>query len=310
MTSSGLPQPPPPFPRRSARSPRHLPPLDRGLLASLNCRWLAAYASSADAASRIHWRNRLVVANLGLVHSVAARYAAISQLPFRDLVQVGCQGLIRAVEAFDSRRARCLSTFAVPYVRGAIQHEIRDREAWIRPPRRLWDLHQRAKGLMEQRRAAGLPPLRREALAAALSCSLPDLDAAQLLRHSAIPLSLDAPQGPGGEGDGAGTWLDQLADPRSLPREAPPRPDGQDLARLAWLRRQLKGLDPLQRELVIGRVLLGCTWVELGRQLGLHPRMAERRCNAALQRLRAESDTWPHVPGPELEDPLRWSQGA
>lgn len=310
MTSSGLPHPPPRSLRRPSRFLHRHAAIERGMLAVLNCRWLAAYASSADAVSRLHWRDQLVVANLGLVHSVAARYAAISQLPYRDLVQVGSQGLIRAVEAFDSRRARCLSTFAVPYVRGAIQHEIRDREAWIRPPRRLWDLHQRAKGLVEQRRVAGQPPLRREALAALLSCTLQDLDAAQRLRHTAIPLSLDAALGPGVEGEGAGTWLDQLADPRSLPREAPPRPAGQGLARLAWLRRQLNGMDPDQRDLVLGRVVLGCTWVELGRQLGLHPRMAERRCNAALQRLQAEAETWRHVSGPELEDPLRWSQGA
>lgn len=279
-------------------------------MASQNHRWLEAYANSEDDASRMVWRNRLVEANLGLVLSVAARFSGISRLPFNDLVQVGCQGLIRAVEAFDNRRSRCLSTFAVPYVRGAIQHELRDREGWIRPPRRLWDLRQRARGVQEERRVAGSPPLDRPRLASALNCSLQELEEAELLRQVATPLSLDALQCQGGESDDAGTWLDQLVDPRSLPREAPPRPDRQDLAQRAWLRRQLNAMDPLQRELLLGRVQLGCTWVELGRQLGLHPRMAERRCTAALRQLRAEAESWRQRTDPRLEGPVGWRQGA
>jgi len=292
MALSGLPHRPTRSPHLPGRPLRRAASSDRAALASLNCRWLAAYASSADHTSRLHWRNRLVEANLGLVHNVAARFRGLSQLPFHDLVQVGCQGLIRAVEAFDSRRTRCLSTFAVPYVRGAIQHELRDREAWIRPPRRLWELRQRARGLQEHRRVAGLPALGRDALAAALTCSPRELDEAWILRQAATPLSLDAVQGQGAELDGASTWLDQLADPRSLPREAPSRPDPQCLAQRAWLRRQLAALEPLQRDLVMGRVLVGCTWVELGQRLGLHPRMAERRCNAALRQLQAEAQRW------------------
>ncbi|MEB3260372.1 MAG: sigma-70 family RNA polymerase sigma factor [Cyanobacteriota bacterium] len=299
---------PSPHPHRLPRAP-HLSPHslrrrahgDRAALSSLNCRWLAAYVSSTDGASRLHWRNRLVEANLGLVHSVAARFRSATQLPHNDLVQVGCQGLIRAVEAFDLRRATCLSTFAVPYVRGAIQHEIRDREAWIRPPRPVWDLHHRAKSLVERRRVTGLPPLGRQGLARALACTLQELDAAQTLRHAALPLSLDAPQSQGLEGDRQGTWLDQLADPRSLSREDGPRPDRQERAQRAWLRRQLRDLDPLQRELVINRVLLDCTWVELGQRLGLHPRMAERRCNAALRQLRTRAEAWCQKPEPLWE---------
>ncbi len=292
MAPAPRPHRPPRSPQLSPRSLHRGTPGDRAALSSLNCRWLAAYAASTDGATRLHWRNRLVEANLGLVHSVAARFHGVSQLPHNDLVQVGCQGLIRAVEAFDLRRSRCLSTFAVPYVRGAIQHEIRDREPWIRPPRQVWDLHQRAKGLLEQRRVAGLPPLGHQGLARALGCTLQELDAAQNLRQTAIPLSLDAAQSQELEGDGQGTWLDHLADPRSLPLQGPPQPDRQERAQRSWLRRQLRGLDPLQRELVLDRVLLDCTWVELGQRLGLHPRLAERRCNAALRQLRTRAEAW------------------
>ncbi|MFN9630141.1 MAG: sigma-70 family RNA polymerase sigma factor [Cyanobacteriota bacterium] len=289
MTSSGQTDPPPRS-SRSPRRPRTIP--DRAALARHNHHCLAAYANSADEASRTHWRNQLVEANLGLVHSIAARYSGLTPLPFSDLTQVGCQGLIRAVEAFDSRRAGCLSTFALPYVRGAIQHELRDRGAWIRPPRRLWELRQRAKALQDQRHGAGLPPYDPRQLAAALQCSLGELEEARILRQFSTPLSLDALQGQGQDSDGKSTWLDQLADPRSLAANEPPPCDRRDQEQKTWLRHQLQAMEPLQRDLLLGRVLLGCTWVELGRQLGLHPRMAERRCNAALRQLRGAAERW------------------
>jgi RNA polymerase sigma-B factor len=302
MTASPAPHRPPRSPHLSPHPQRRRPPGQPTSLACRNGRWLAAYAASADEVARLHWRNRVVEANLGLVHSVAARFRGISQLPYSDLVQVGCQGLIRAVEAYDSRRGRCLSTFAVPYVRGAIQHEIRDREAWIRAPRPVWDLRQRAKGLLERRRVDGLPPLGRQGLATALGCTLQELDEAEILRRLGTPLSLDAAQSQTIEGDGRGTWLDQLADPRSLPKEDAPPADGERWAQGVWLQNQLRAMDPLQRELLRGRLLLDCTWVELGQQLGLHPRMAERRCNAALRQLRTRAMTWRHGLPP---DPLR-----
>jgi len=306
------PHRPPRSPQLPSRPLRRQATSDRAARASQNHRWLVAYANSTDERARIQWRNHLVVANLGLVHSVAARFAGLSQLPYGDLVQVGCQGLIRAVEAFDGRRASCLSTFAVPYVRGAIQHELRDREAWIRPPRRLWELRQRAKALLDQRRAAGLPSPDRSGLAGLLHCSLEELEEAQVLRQVACPLSLDALQCRNGDGDGTSTWLDHLADPRSLPATPPPRGDHQRRIQAAWLRHQLNAMAPLQRELVVGRVLVGCTWVELGRQLGLHPRMAERRCQAALRQLREAADAWGQGL-PAQQDgslPLAWRRGA
>ena len=51
------------------------------------------------------------------------------------------------------------------------------------------------------------------------------------------------------------------------------------------------GTDDLGRD-VLARVLVGCSWVELGQQHGLHPRMAERRCSAALRQLRQGAEVW------------------
>ena len=68
--------------------------------------------------------------------------------------------------------------------------------------------------------------------------------------------------------------------------------DSLESPQLAWLRAQLATLDPPLRDLLVGRLQLGCTWVELGQQLGWHPRMAQRRFDAALAGLRDAAQQW------------------
>ena len=257
--------------------------------------WLEAYAASRDGHQRRVLRQALVRANLPLVRSIAARYGVNSALAFDDLTQVGSLGLLKAIDAFDPSRAASLSSFAIPYVKGAIQHEIRDREPLVRVPRRLWELRQRALALQEQRRQQGKTPLLAAKLCQALDCRLDVLDEALALGPLGRARSLDEPIAPQ-EGSGAGgrSLLDALvAAPQAGPEindsagdDASPSPE------LAWLRSQLAALDPAIRELLVGRLQLGCTWVELGQQLGWHPRMAQRRFDAALAGLRDGAQQW------------------
>ncbi len=262
--------------------------------------WLEAYAASRDGHQRRVLRQALVRANLPLVRSIAARYGVNSALAFDDLTQVGSLGLLKAIDAFDPSRATSLSSFAIPYVKGAIQHEIRDREPLVRLPRRLWELRQRALALQEQRRQQGKTPLLAAKLCQALDCRLDVLDEALALGPLGRARSLDEPIAPQ-EGSGAGgrSLLDALvAAPQAGPEindsagddsvgdDASPSPE------LAWLRSQLAALDPAIRDLLVGRLQLGCTWVELGQQLGWHPRMAQRRFDAALAGLRDGAQQW------------------
>jgi RNA polymerase sigma-B factor len=257
--------------------------------------WLEAYAASRDGHQRRVLRQALVRANLPLVRSIAARYGVNSALAFEDLTQVGSLGLLKAIDAFDPSRAASLSSFAIPYVKGAIQHEIRDREPLVRVPRRLWELRQRALALQEQRRQQGKTPLLAARLCQALDCRLDVLDEALALGPLGRARSLDEPIAPQ-EGNGAGgrSLLDALV---AAPQAGPEINDsaGDDAspsAELAWLRSQLAALDPAIRELLVGRLQLGCTWVELGQQLGWHPRMAQRRFDAALAGLRDGAQRW------------------
>jgi RNA polymerase sigma-B factor len=241
-------------------------------------------------------RNALVEANLPLARAVVARFSPRPPLPHEDLMQVASLGLIRAVEAFDPSRAVSFSSFAVPYIRGALLHELRDRQPMVRIPRPLWELRQQSARLQEERRGRGLPALDRSALAVRLGCTPERLLEIEDLRAAARPRSLDAPleRGPAGSDVGeAGVLLDRLADPRSLVGDLP-EPDGVDplAAERVWFRQQMAALDPMRRQLVEGRLRLGCTWVELGRQLGIHPRMAQRRCDATMHELRLAAERW------------------
>jgi RNA polymerase sigma-B factor len=254
---------------------------------------LSAYGASGDAGIRLSLRNTVVATNLPLAFSIAGRLARGTQLPYEDLVQVGSIGLIRAVEAFDPTRGVSLSTFAVPFIGGAIRHELRDRQHLLRIPRSLWELRQQEAVLQEQRRHRGLVPLADGSLADALGCGADQLRESRGLRNVTGMRSLDAPLART-DGEEPGSLIDQLADPASLAAADQEESPGAapESAELAWLRQQLRVMDPSQRQLLEGRLRLGCTWVELGRQLGIPPRQAQRRCDATLREVKQAADLW------------------
>lgn len=321
--------PPPPPPSAALLASRPAPPpeqcggcrefpeavLDRR---SRNRRRFRAYADAPDPVSRLRWRNRLVEDNLPLVYAIAGRQGGDGGLPFDDLAQVGSLGLIKAVEAFDLSRNVSFSSFAVPYIQGAMRRERRDRLPMVRPPRPLWDLQQQALSLQESQRRKGLEPLPAAALADRLACDPLRLAEALEVRSATRVRSLDAPlASAGGEAEAGSCLLDRLAAPAAsdLPSgsDALAAADDTGAAESRWLRQQLESLEPLERQLLVGRLQVGCTWVELGRQLGIPARQAQRRCDAALARLRRAADSWRALalnPSPAPEPaPERWPAG-
>jgi RNA polymerase sigma factor (sigma-70 family) len=63
--------------------------------------------------------DELIVRNLGLVRSLAGRYAGRG-VPYDDLVQEGTLGLMRAAEKFDDRRGVKFSTYAIWWIRRSL----------------------------------------------------------------------------------------------------------------------------------------------------------------------------------------------
>lgn len=278
-------------------------------------------------------------------------------LPLEDLRQVGSLGLLRAIDAFEPARGRTLSSFAVPYIRGAIQQELRDRASLMRIPRPLWELRRRATVLQDRRRRLGQPQLAPAQLAEALNCSACQVVEALQVGAVVEMRSLDAPTSAEGAEEATGrSLLELLPDPASLVEpyadagvpladdliealfrddstgspggevalkpwsltgmaegsEPNPNPSataptlsrGELAARpqaptgwpgvteWSWLQQRMQRLTPLERQLIEGHVCLGRSWAELGRELQLHPRRAQRRTVALLSRLAAEAQRW------------------
>ena len=84
-------------------------------------------------------RERLIQQYMPLVKSLARRHSMRGEL-YEDLVQVGCIGLIKAVDRFDPQRRVEFGAFAIPNVAGEIKRYLRDRGWPIRIPRRLQEL--------------------------------------------------------------------------------------------------------------------------------------------------------------------------
>lgn len=70
-------------------------------------------------------RDKIVMENTGLVHSVVKRFLGRGH-DAEDLFQIGCIGLIKATQNFDQSYGVRFSTYAVPMIMGEIKRFIRD----------------------------------------------------------------------------------------------------------------------------------------------------------------------------------------
>ena len=95
-------------------------------------------------------REQLIAQNTGLVHSVVKRFIGRGQ-ETEDLFQVGCIGLIKAVQKFDLRFGVQFSTYAVPVILGEIKKLFRDGGT-VKVSRSLKELGLRVNAAREHHR--------------------------------------------------------------------------------------------------------------------------------------------------------------
>jgi RNA polymerase sigma-B factor len=140
-------------------------------------------------------RNQLVKLNLGLVRKEAHHWVNQCTESYEDLMQVGSLGLIRAIERFDVSKGNAFSSFALPYIRGEIQHYLRDKSSTVRIPRRWMALRQQSVQIARDlRNQFDRQPTDAE-LATALGVSVDEWQEIRLAYQNREPLSLDTPVG-------------------------------------------------------------------------------------------------------------------
>ena len=93
-------------------------------------------------------RTKLIDGNLRLVLSIIQRFAGRAD-DADDLFQVGCIGLIKAIDNFDTSVGVKFSTYAVPMIIGEIRRYLRDNNM-LRVSRGTRDLAYRALNTREQ----------------------------------------------------------------------------------------------------------------------------------------------------------------
>lgn len=138
-------------------------------------------------------RNQLVQINLGLVRKEAHHWINQCTESYEDLLQVGCIGLIRAIERFDMSKGHAFSSFAIPYIRGEIQHYLRDKSPSVRIPRRWQALQRQAVWVIREMQAQSNRYPTDAEIALALEISLTEWQEIKLACQNRAPLSLDAP---------------------------------------------------------------------------------------------------------------------
>ena len=216
-------------------------------------------------------REELIAGNLRLVLSVIQRFSSRGE-NIDDLFQVGCIGLIKAIDNFDAEAHDVrFSTYGVPMIAGEIRRYLRDNNA-IRVSRSLRDIAYKAMQAREtlEKQLGREPTVDEVARQAGLSRR--EVNAA--LESVVEPISLEEPLYT--DGGDAMYVIDQVRDP-----------DSED----SWIsglefRQTVAGLTPREKRIMELRYLQGKTQMEVAREIGISQAQVSRLEKAALEQFR------------------------
>lgn len=217
-------------------------------------------------------RDRLISGNLRLVLSVIQRFLGRGENP-DDLFQVGCIGLMKAIDNFDMTLGVRFSTYAVPMISGELRRYLRDNNP-IRVSRSLRDLaykSMQAKELLTNRFQKD-PTIDEIATEIGVKRS----EVVMALESICDPVSLYEPV----YSDGGDTLyvLDQIGD----------KNDANNWLDEISLREAIGLLLPREKNILFLRFFQGKTQVEVANEIGISQAQVSRLEKGALNRIKGQ----------------------
>ena len=220
-------------------------------------------------------RDRLVERFLPLARQLARRHER-PDVPFDDLFQVACLGLVNAIERFDLERDVAFSSYAVPTISGEIKRYFRDRTWSVRVPRDLKELALKVDRVVsELSLALQRPPTVAEIVAKAGTdeeAVLEALEASSAYRATSL-------QTPWGADDDSG---DTLGD--AIGHEERGFAAAEDRATIEHV---MRVITPREREVLRLRFAEDLTQAEIGERIGISQMQVSRIIRQSLARLRS-----------------------
>ena len=218
-------------------------------------------------------RQALIAGNLRLVLSVIQKFTGRGE-SMDDLFQVGCIGLIKAVDAFDLSQNVQFSTYGVPMIAGELRRFLRDHSA-IRVSRSMRDTAYRVLQAKEKLAAQDGREPDIDRIAAELS--IPRQEVVFALEAISDPVSLyDPVYADGGE---SATVMDQIGDKHNT--------DEHWLEQIA-LEEAVKRLDSREKRILALRFYDGRTQMEVAQAIGISQAQVSRLEKNAIGRIKKE----------------------
>ena len=216
-------------------------------------------------------RTQLIEGNLRLVLSVIQRFASRGENA-DDLFQVGCVGLIKAIDNFDISQPVRFSTYGVPMIIGEIRRYLRDNSA-IRVSRSMRDtayrvLQVRDRLLAETQREPTVEQIAKE-------LDIPREEVVFAMDAIVDPVSLYEPVY--ADGGDAICVMDQVRDTKNT--------DEHWTERIA-LKDALKLLDDRERRILSLRFYEGKTQMEVSSEIGISQAQVSRLEKGAINTIK------------------------
>jgi len=233
---------------------------------------LRRYHESGDLAAR----EALIEKYMSLVRSLARRYSYRGE-QHEDLVQIGCIGLIKAIDRFDLDRGVELTTYATPNIIGEIKRHFRDRGWSVRVPRGLQELNVKLSKLVEQLTVQlGRSPTIAELAKAA---GVEEEEVLEALESGRAYSTLSLSTGGGSDEDGEIDPLESLGEIEHQYEVSEDR---------AVLAPGFRVLDERERMILHLRFFSGLTQSQIAQQVGISQMHVSRLIRRSLEKIRDE----------------------